>query len=163
MLRKSLIFEGVLAAHLWGCQNLRNLFLWPLKLFIITQSTLTELTTLQTINIVRFNVSNNGFTEFNVHIHWKFVHKNVIACRRFKSPFYRQSPYMATPFFIFFLKPHFWHFFDDIAPNEIQDKDKNKLMRENYFFMFRRFQNDVTCFLVRKTFKSNTRLRFNSK
>ena len=55
--------------------------------------------------------------------------------------------------FIEFLKsPHLWlHFCRQYCPNDIRSKH-NKLLRESYFFMFRRLQNNVTVFFHRRQF-----------
>ena len=47
-------------------------------------------------------------------------------------------------------------------PNDIRGKHENKLMRESYFFLFKRIQN-VTFFYITNTFICHTRLRFDSK
>ena len=44
--------------------------------------------------------------------------------------FFPHHPFLAT-------------FFNEIAPNEIRDKNTNKLTRETYLFMFRRLQNNI--------------------
>lgn len=40
------------------------------------------------------------------------------------------------------------NFFNDVAPNEIWLKYKNKFMRGSYFLMFRSLQNNITCFFL---------------
>ena len=80
-------------------------------------------------------------------------------------PLYGQ-PFFFSFYFHFFPKPPpLTTFFLTILHNEIQDKHKNKLKRKSYFIMFRRLQNSnsLTCFLVRNTFMSNTRLRLDLK
>ena len=59
--------------------------------------------------------------------------------------------------FSFFSESPFLSFLDDIAP---KDKHKDNLMTESYF-MFRRLK--TSCFLVRKAFVSNTKLKPVSK
>ena len=60
-------------------------------------------------------------------------------------PHYKQSFLYNL---IFFQTSHLWQIFCfwQYCPNEIQGKHRNKLMRESYLFMFRRLQNNVTCF-----------------
>ena len=73
-------------------------------------------------------------------------------------------PYMAIPLYIFSINPKLLaRLFRQYFPNEIMDKHKNKLMRQNYFFIFRRLKNNIKCFFINSTFKSNTKLRFNLK
>ena len=62
-----------------------------------------------------------------------------------KPPIYRQ-PFTIYPCFLLF----FWilQFFLSHRPNEIWDKQRNKSIKESYFFMFRRLQN-ITCFFVK--------------
>ena len=59
------------------------------------------------------------------------------------------SQFYGPPLFILFPNPRFLTFFNTIAPNEIQDKQKDKLMKESYF-MFRKLQNRITCFFCMK-------------
>ena len=39
-----------------------------------------------------------------------------------------------------------------LRPIEKPDKYKNKLMRQRYFFIFRKLKNKVTCFFYKKYF-----------
>ena len=84
-----------------------------------------------------------------------------ILCRRFELPSVENLPVWPSPppsFLSFFLKAQllttlfFWH----DRPYEIPDKQKNKLMWQSHFFIFRRLKNDVTCVFISNTFISNT-------
>lgn len=85
-------------------------------------------------------------------------------CRKFEAPFYKHTLYVHSQFYIFFRTTHFWqHSFGNIAamPYGINN---NKLMWQSYFLVFRKLQNNVTCyFLIINTFVSNTRPRFDEK
>ena len=48
------------------------------------------------------------------------------------------------------LLPHY-------CPNEMQVKNKNKLMWESYFFIFRKLKNNIKYFFIINPFISNTR------
>ena len=50
-----------------------------------------------------------------------------------------------SPFLTFFLTPHFWLFF-------IEDISQESILQEHYLFMFRRLQNNITCFSCKKNF-----------
>ena len=68
-------------------------------------------------------------------------------------PFYRRPPYMAISLFIFSLNPPtLGILFHQYCPNERPGKHKNKLMWQNYFFIFRRLQNNVKCFFYEQHF-----------
>ena len=68
------------------------------------------------------------------------------------------------PTFIFFPnRPPSTTFFGKYHPNEIEDKQKNKLKKESYFFMFRKLEKNTTCLFIGSTFKYNSRLIFDSK
>ena len=65
-----------------------------------------------------------------------------------------------SPFFIYFPNsPLLARLFRQYRPNEIQDKNKNKLIWESYVFIFRRLKNNIKCFFIINSFISNTRLR----
>ena len=49
-------------------------------------------------------------------------------------------------------KPQTFYIFWQYHCNEIQDKHKNKLTVKVYCFMFRRLQNNITCFLISNYF-----------
>ena len=52
------------------------------------------------------------------------------------------SPQLKPPTF----DNYFWWY----CGSEIWDKHKNKLIRESYWFMFKRLQNNITCLLCKK-------------
>ena len=90
---------------------------------------------------------------------------NIIVCRRFEPPFYRQASHMSIPIFIFFPNPMLLaRLFQQYCPNKIPGKNKNKLINwHSCFFIFRRIKINVKYFFINNTFISNTRLRFNPK
>ena len=70
----------------------------------------------------------------------------VIVSRKYKTRLYTIPPLYSQPFspFCLFGACVFGNIFWQDSPNEIQDKYKNKPMRQNYFFMFKRLQNKIT-------------------
>ena len=61
-------------------------------------------------------------------------------------------PYLyAPPFFIFFLNPTLLKTLFDNYLNEMLNENKNKLMRQSYFFIFRRLGKKV-CFFYEQHF-----------
>ena len=56
------------------------------------------------------------------------------------------------PLYPFFQSPLLKTFLKEYRPNEIQDKHKNKSMRESCFFMFRRLQINFTRFFWKQLF-----------
>ena len=58
-----------------------------------------------------------------------------------------------SPIFLFSENPTFDNIFRWCRPKDIRDKRKNKIMRESYFFVFRRLQHKIICFFVSNTFK----------
>ena len=91
-----------------------------------------------------FQISQQKFSKLNVSPHQ--------VCRKF-DPFYRQPPIWSfPPWCIFTNSPIFTTFFWQYRPNDIRGKHRNKNMRESYFFMFRRLQNNVTLFFYKQHF-----------
>ena len=75
----------------------------------------------------------------------------IIVCRRLQPPSLKtttRSPsiWATLPLYFFPEFPIFDNIFLKIFPNEMGNKHKNKIIRKNYFFMFRRLQNSFTCF-----------------
>ena len=63
-------------------------------------------------------------------------------------PSYIQPLYMTIPPFYIFPNPTLLaRLSRQYRPNETQDKSKNELMRESYFFIFRRLKNNTKCFV----------------
>ena len=81
----------------------------------------------------------------------KFATSQLSLTRRFEPPFYRQPPSMVIPLFLYFFPnpPLLARLFRQNRPSEIPDKHKNKLIWQNYFFIFRRLKN-VTCFFYKQ-------------
>ena len=100
-------------------------------------------------------------------ITWDFKMSNlnkiskIIVCKRFEP----LSLSIYNPPFYFFSDPpsHILTtiFIDNIIPMK-HILNTKKLMMESYF-MFKRLQNNIACFFCKKTFISNTRLRFDLK
>ena len=68
-------------------------------------------------------------------------------------PFYRKPLIWLSNFFIFFMKPTLLaRLFRKYYPNEIPDKNKNKLMLQSYFLIFRRLKVNVKCFFKKQHF-----------
>ena len=103
------------------------------------------------------------------YIYIYFIHKSKwnpeyywmdIMCRRLNLPSIENPLYGHPTFYLFFFEPPasdklLWQY----CLNEICDKHKNKLIWQNYFFIFRRLKNHVTCFFISNT----SRLRFGPK
>ena len=67
---------------------------------------------------------------------------------------------MAILLLMFFPNPPLLaRLFRQCWSNDIQNKNKNKLMWESYFFLFRTLKNNIICFFIINTFISNTTLR----
>ena len=65
-----------------------------------------------------------------------------IVCRRFKPPIWLIFFPTLPPLLL--LTTFFWHY----SPSEIEDRHKNKPMKESYIFMFRKLKNSITCFFL---------------
>ena len=93
----------------------------------------------------------------------------VIVSRKFKPPSIDNSPLYSHPFLSLFGIHTFGNIFRQDSPNEIQNKHKNKLKWQSHFFMFRKLQNNVTCFFymqhfyMQHFFICDTSLRFDPK
>ena len=78
--------------------------------------------------------------------------KNEVLCAKEYYAFYRQSfPFFSEPPLLFPPPPHthFWqHFFLSISPQRNTGEVQNKLMSESYLFIFKRLQNNITCYIL---------------
>ena len=62
------------------------------------------------------------------------------------------SPYTAIhPFLSFFRIPLFWQDFRQYRTMKYGINTKNKLIRQSYFFIFRRLKSNVTRFFIKNT------------
>ena len=105
---------------------------------------------------------HNGVRFFFIRKYFeRYSRYHMHTLQKVWTPLSRKPPCMAIPppsFLSFFLKAQllttlfFWH----DRPYEIPDKQKNKLMWQSHFFIFRRLKNDVTCVFISNTFISNT-------
>lgn len=81
---------------------------------------------------------------------------SITVCQRFEPPSTDNCTLWPESLFYILTNPPrlFWQYY----PNEIQNKNKNKLIWGSYSFIFRGLKSNSKCF-----FMVNTRLRFNLK
>ena len=75
------------------------------------------------------------------------------SCEGLSPPTSIDNPsYGATfhPFYLFSEPPTFDNFFLLYRPNVMRDKHTKKLVRESYFFMFKKLQNYIKCIFCKK-------------
>ena len=93
-----------------------------------------------------------------------FVHKKSFWPEGVNTPllFGNPCPYMASTFLFIFFPSHslLSTFFDINAP--VKYRINTKIMAK-LFLHFRRLKNNLTCFFMSITFRSNTRPRYDPK
>ena len=98
--------------------------------------------------VQRYSVKKVFLKKFRkIIVRWRFEPSILQTIRLYDHPHF-------SSFFPNIPSPRFWQ----DCPNETPDKHRNKLMSQSCFFIFRRLKNNAVFY--KKTFKSDTRLRF---
>ena len=144
--------KALICTCYWPCHINELLVFFHLRYPFQTWATCCSFLAAQDLSIVWWGVwsfpSNLGPPSNSGLQRLPFQPLNISVQKVWTPPYSKNNPAIWPSTFIYFFTnpPLLARLFHQCCPNEIPDKHKNKLMWENYFFIFKRLKNYVKCF-----------------